>query len=307
MTNSKPSAPCSLETAVEVEATRTRLIDLVSGRALAIKSGVALTLESAFRVTPADSRGHALVERLTKAGEKRLLLDGQAVYELAHFRAGQLLETDRAAYVLLLLHDIYVRHDIATDDRSLRLRQMLNSVALPAPLDPVPPVAQNILANHPRRTRRLVMAGPAALLVAIACLAFWAKSDAQSSSTMPIDNVPTKVDIADLESSTKTKPASLPATKQIEPSQEKAVLIPKKDVVFKPAKQAPSMPKTTHDTVPKVSAARAQEVRKQMDILLLEANYDPTKARNDLRQLQTTLPAGSDLERDVGRAATSIP
>lgn len=316
------------------EPSELRLINLSTGEQIALTPGMAIVIEGAFRITPADDLGNAMIERLAKARERRLLADGAMIYELAHVRPGQLIETDLGSYVLLRRLGVFVRLGGAPEARLTRWRELATRTRQPALLTPgrithdTPPASTKALrpptsAGHPTdrprtlrlpRTRRIWVLGSltAGLLLSMVAIAVWARSDLNPSPPMSR----AEPQSTDWPQAAKASPERPPPPQQT-PVRDAVPATPVPVLVAEPVTAPrlsriprPRMRQSPPPAPPReapVYTSVERQIRSQVETLLLEANDDPHKAREQLRQLLTQVPAGSGLHHEIDQALKNVP
>lgn len=295
-----------------------RLVNLRTGKSTALATFAPTVLEGTVRLTIADADGNAMLERIGKDAAK-LSIDGAPVFEIAHFKPRQLIETETGAYVTLRAYDAFLRPDTAAEERLARWRQLTTRARL-KDMSAGEPVAQVLEAKSKRAPRQssprnfVRLVGGAAILALVAA-GLMLRSGGDASSGPSPDEM--QEQIAKVEP---PPPAPMPEPEVVKapapapvdaPTKVEAVVAAAKPKPVEPPKAAPAKAKPVAPTppaaaAPKLSAAKEQQIRERMESLLLEANYDPHSARRSLDALSRTVPVGSALHRDIRQAIGAI-
>lgn len=330
---------------VEPDVGALRLVNLNTGKASALAVGVPTTLEGALRLTVADGDGNAMLERTAKGASGAVAVDGAAVFEIAHFRPMQLIETESGLYVMLRPYDLFLRRDTAPDERLARWQQLLARARLKdlaAAPSPTPGKARKrrgarpTSASHGTNWRLLGMTAA----ISIAATFAWLKSGGIATSGTAPDEmqevVPPQVEESvpkAAESPAEAAPPSAvrpaesepaapavstpapavaapvvppaPAPLPTPPAPPSATPQPTATKSKAPAITAPA-PQAAAKTSRKMDAADERRARQRLDALLLESNYDPHGARRQLEALSRTVINGSEIHRDIRQAINSI-
>lgn len=286
-----------------------RLLQLgEKNRGEVLPKGQPLPLAPGVLVTLADADGNVMVEYASGAGKADVKVDGKQVYEVAHARPLQVIEVDKARFVLMPPYGAFVQ-DCGDKDATAAVKK--------------PRAKAKAVKAEPRRLRLVYVAVPAFLALlgiglslvpeqkpAEAVTEVAAEPEAEAGAGEEAEAG------AEAEADPTSAPASAPAPAAV-PVDPIVIVAPASApaAASSPAPAYSPAPASTPAPAPAAAPAtavkalppaREAEVRSLAESYQLEGGFDPEGAARKLKALKKQVPANARVQKDIDRALKAV-